>query len=138
MRTAITLALLVVSGSQVAVGQHFRQVTIPTGPEPRWIAVADVNHDRNPDILVANAGSESDDSGSITVLLGDGHGGFHPAVNSPFPAGHLPNDIAMTDMNNDGNLDIVVANHQSPYLLVFLGDGRGGFRLAPAGNGCMP
>ena len=131
MRTAITLALLVVSGSQVAVGQHFRQVTIPTGPEPRWIAVAVVNHERNPDILVANAGSESDDSGSITVLLGDGNGGFHPAVNSPFPAGHLPNDIAMADMNNDGNLDIVVANHQSPYLRVFLGDGHGGFRLAP-------
>jgi len=131
MRTAITLALLVVSGSQVAVGQHFRQVTIPTGPGPRWIAVADVNHDRNPDILVANAGSESDDSGSITVLLGDGHGGFQPAVNSPFPAGHLPNDIATADMNNDGNLDIVVANHQSPYLRVFLGDGHGGFRLAP-------
>jgi hypothetical protein len=83
MRTAIKLALLVVNGSQVAVGQHFRQVTIPTGPGPRWVAVADVNHDRNPDILVANAGSESDDSGSITVLLGDGHGGFHPAVNSP-------------------------------------------------------
>ncbi len=130
MRTAITLALLVVSGSQVAVGQHFRQVTIPTGPEPRWIAVADVNHDRNPDILVANAGSESDDSGSISVLLGDGHGGFHPAANSPFPAGHLPNDIATADMNNDGNLDIVVANHQSPYLRVFLGDGHGGFKLA--------
>jgi len=72
-----------------------------------------------------------DDSGSITVLIGDGHGGFHPAVNSPFPAGHLPNDIATGDMNNDGNLDFVVANHQSPYLRVFLGDGHGGFRLAP-------
>jgi hypothetical protein len=131
MRTVIKLALLVVSGSQVAVGQPFRQVTIPTGPGPRWIAVADVNHDGNADILVANAGSESDESGSISVLLGDGHGGFHPAVNSPFPAGHLPNDIGMADMNNDGNLDIVVANHQSPYLRVFLGDGHGGFRLAP-------
>ena len=87
MRTVIKLALLVVSGSQVAVGQPFRQVTIPTGPGPRWIAVADVNHDGNADILVANAGSESDESGSISVPLGDGHGGFHPAVNSPFPAG---------------------------------------------------
>ena len=88
MRIATTLALLTAGVSQPVVCQHFRQLTIPTGPEPRWIAVTDVNHDHNPDILVANAGSESNDSGSLTVLLGDGRGGFHPAVNSPFAAGH--------------------------------------------------
>ncbi|KAA6465285.1 VCBS repeat-containing protein [Acidobacteria bacterium AB60] len=131
MRIAIKLALFVAGVSQLGLSQHFRQLTIPTGPGPRWVAVADVNHDHNPDILVANAGSENDDSGSITVLLGDGHGGFHPAANSPFFAGHLPNDIAVADMNGDGNLDLIVANHQSPYLRVFLGDGHGSFRLAP-------
>ena len=57
MRIAIQLALLFMSGGQFASGQHFRQVTLPTGPEPRWIAVADVNNDRCNDILVANAGS---------------------------------------------------------------------------------
>ena len=113
MRTAIELALLVVSGSQVAIGQHFRQVTIPTGPGPRWVAVADVNHDRNPDIVVANAGSEGDDSGSIAVLLGDGHGGFHPASRLTFPRRTPSQRHRHGDMNNDGNLDIVVANHQS-------------------------
>src|SRR5277367_6591646 len=116
MRTASQLALLLVASNLAAHGQHFRQVTIATGPSPRWIAVADVNHDRYPDIVVANAGSDSTDSGSITVLLGDGRGGFHPAPGSPLPAGHLPNDIAIADMNNDGNLDLVIANHQSPYL----------------------
>ncbi len=131
MRIANQLALLLVASNLAAHCQHFRQVTIPTGPNPRWIAVADVNHDRNPDIVVANAGSDSSDSGSITVLLGDGRRGFHPASGSPFSAGHLPNDIAIGDMNNDGNLDLVISNHQSPYLRVFLGDGRGGFRLAP-------
>lgn len=131
MRIVAQFALLLLAGKPAAWGQHFRQVTIPTGPHPRWIAVADVNHDHNPDIVVANAGSDSNDSGSITVLLGDGRGGFHPASSSPFPAGHLPNDIAIADMNNDGNLDLVIANHQSPYLRVLLGDGRGGFNLAP-------
>jgi VCBS repeat protein/FG-GAP repeat protein len=131
MRIATQFALLLLASNLAAHGQHFRQVTISTGPSPRWIAVADVNHDRNPDIVVANAGSDSADSGSITVLFGDGRGGFHLAPDSPFPAGHLPNDIAIGDMNNDGNLDLVVANHQSPYLRVFLGDGRGGFHLAP-------
>jgi hypothetical protein len=131
MRMATQFALILLASNLAAHGQHFRKVTISTGPSPRWIAIADVNHDRNPDIIVANAGSDSADTVSITVLLGDGRGGFHRAAGSPFPAGHLPNDVAIGDMNNDGNLDLVVANHQAPYLRVFLGDGRGGFHLAP-------
>src|SRR5579863_6715245 len=131
MHIGSQFALALIAAGLSARAQHFRQVTIPTGPHPRWIAVADVNHDGRPDIVVANAGSDSSDSGTIMVLLGDDRGGFHAAPGSPFPAGHLPNDIAIADMNNDGNLDLVVANHQSPYLRVFLGDGRGGFHLAP-------
>jgi hypothetical protein len=88
--------------------------------------VADVNRDGNPDILVANA-----DDGTVTVLLGNGMGQFREAPGSPVAAGHLPNDIAIADMNGDGNPDLVIANHQSPYLRVLLGDGKGGFRLAP-------
>ena len=91
-----------------------------------WISVADMNKDGNADILVTNADDES-----ISVLLGDGTGKFHQAPGSPFHAGHLPNDLGIADMNGDGNLDLVVANHQSPYLSIFLGDGKGGFRLAP-------
>lgn len=132
MRISAQFVLLVVSSSLTAPSQQFHELTIPTGPSPRWIAVADLNHDHNPDIVVANAGSDTTDSGSITVLLGDGRGGFHIAPGSPFPAGHLPNDIAVADMNNDGNLDLVIANHQSPYLRVFLGDGQGAFHLAPS------
>jgi len=66
---------------------------------------------------------------AFTATLG--RGGFRAAPGSPFPAGHLPNDLAVADMNHDGNLDLDVANHQPPYLRVFLGDGRGGFSLAP-------
>jgi hypothetical protein len=132
MRPGAFIALLFFAATIPAQTPRSRQTTIPTGPSPRWITVADVNHDTNPDILVANAGSDNKDNGTIAVLLGDGHGAFHPAPDSPFPAGHLPNDIAVADMNDDGNLDLVVANHQSPYLRVFLGDGHGGFHLAPS------
>jgi hypothetical protein len=131
MRPPAPAAFLLLAVTLPAQPPHFRQVTIPTGPSPRAIAVADVNHDGHPDILVTNEGSDQTDSGTITVLLGDGRGAFRQAAGSPFPAGHLPNDIAIADMNHDGNLDLVVANHQSPYLRVFLGDGRGGFHLAP-------
>jgi len=131
MRPLLTVGFAIVSASLLAQAPRFRQVTIPTGLSPRSIAVADVNHDGHPDIVVANQGSDNADNGTITVLLGDGQGAFHPAPGSPFPAGHLPNDIAVADMNNDGHPDLIVANHQSPYLRVFLGDGRGGFHLAP-------
>ena len=130
MRSALLIAVASFSIALPAQTPRFRQLTVPTGSSPRWIAVADVNHDHNPDLIIANAGSETVD-GTISVLLGDGRGAFHPAPGSPFPAGHLPNDIAVADMNNDGHLDLVIANHQSPYLRVFLGDGAGRFRLAP-------
>jgi len=109
-----------------AHGPRFREMTIPVGKGPKWISVADVNHDGKPDIVVANA-----DSGTVSVLLGSGSGQFHEAAGSPFPAGHLPNDISIADMNGDGNVDLVIANHQSPYITILLGDGKGSFRSSP-------
>jgi hypothetical protein len=123
---AVVFFLPATPATAPVAGSRFRQVSISVGHGPRCITVADVNHDRNPDILVAN-----DEDATVTVLLGDGKGGFHPSAGSPFAAGHLPNDIAVADMNGDGNPDLVIANHQSPYLTVLLGDGRGGFRPAP-------
>ena len=125
---AATVTLLVLtsvhtdSPSQSA----FHQVSIPTGKGSRWITVADVNHDNHPDILVTNA-----DAGTLTVLLGDGAGHFRQPPGSPFACGHLPNDIAVADMNGDGNPDLVIANHQAPTITILLGDGKGSFRPAP-------
>jgi VCBS repeat protein len=59
------------------------------------------------------------------VLLNDGSRRFHPAAGSPFAAGHVPNDIAVADMNGDGYPDLVIANHKSPYITILLGDGAG-------------
>ena len=122
---SLLMSLAALSGDSRHTSR-FRQLSIPVGAGPRWVAVADVNHDSNPDIVVANA-----DAGNIAVLLGDGKGNFHPAAGSPFPAGHLPNDIAFADMNGDGNLDLVIANHQAPYITILLGDGSGSFKPAP-------
>lgn len=104
----------------------FREVSFAVGKGPRFIAAADVNHDSKVDLVVANADSEN-----LTVLLGDGNGHFQQAKGSPVPCGHLPNDIAVADMNRDGNPDLVIANHQSPYITILLGDGKGGFHPAP-------
>ncbi len=96
MRIATKFALILVASSLAAHGQHFRPVTISTGLSPRWIAIADVNHDRNPDIIVANAGSDGADSGSITTYCSAMAVEASKAApfGSPFPAGHLHQRIS--------------------------------------------
>ncbi len=101
---------------------NFTRVVIPVGHHPGSIVVADVNHDGKPDILVANTVDET-----VSVLLGDGKGQFAPAPGSPFACGKAPNDIAVADMNGDGNLDLIIANTGTPYITILLGDGKGGF-----------
>jgi hypothetical protein len=125
LNSACTLLVALLPFFSLQLGREFHSTSISVGKGPKWIAVGDVNHDNKPDILVAN------ESGTVTVLLGDGHGGFSQANGSPVPAGHSPNDIAIADMNGDGNPDLVIVNTQSPYLTVLLGDGKGGFRQAP-------
>jgi hypothetical protein len=104
----------------------FNQRVIPVGGGPGSIAIADVNHDGKLDIMVANTAD-----GALSVLLGDGKGHFTTAAGSPFACGKSPNDIATGDFNGDGNLDLVIANTETPYLTLLLGDGKGGFAPAP-------
>lgn len=104
----------------------FKQQVVQVGKGPGFIAIADVNHDGKPDLLVANM-----EDGTISVLLGDGKGHFTPAPGSPFPCNPNPNDIVVADLNGDGNPDLVIANHQTPYVTILLGDGMGGFKPSP-------
>ena len=104
----------------------FDQLVIPVGQGPGSIAMTDVNHDSKLDIIVANS-----TSGTISVLIGDGNRHFAPAAGSPIACGKSPNDIAVGDFNGDGNLDLVIANTETPYLTILLGDGKGGFSPSP-------
>jgi hypothetical protein len=90
------------------------------------MAVGDFNGDGVADLVAA-----SDDSGTLTVLLGNGTGGFAPAPGKPIVAGIGPHSLVVGDFNADGNPDIAVANAGSNSISVFLGDGLGGFAAAP-------
>lgn len=99
----------------------FDRIAASAGQGPGPVAIADVNHDGHPDILVANTSGRT-----LTVLLSDGHGHFHTAP--AIPAGTSPNDLTLADFNGDGNLDVAIANTETPEITILLGDGKGGFK----------
>jgi hypothetical protein len=82
--------------------------------------MGDVNRDGSLDIAAANRSSDN-----LSVLLGDGEGGF--ATEQTFAAGRGPTSVVMGDLNGDGFLDLVSANSYADDLSVLWGDGEGGF-----------
>jgi uncharacterized protein (TIGR03437 family) len=96
------------------------------GVNPASVAVGDFNGDGKPDIVTANHGDNS-----LTVLLGDGAGGFAAAAGSPFTVGTAPISVAVGDFNGDGNADLVAANNGSNNMTALLGNGSSGFAVAP-------
>src|SRR5689334_10264019 len=55
---------------------------IKVGTAPSAVELADFNRDGKLDAAIANSKSNN-----VTILLGDGAGGFKPAAGSPFAAG---------------------------------------------------
>jgi hypothetical protein len=95
------------------------------GRNPASFEAADVNGDGHVDFAVANQGSDD-----VTVLLGNGAGGFSATSGSPVPVGDGPVATVTADLNRDGKADLAVANNSSNSLTVLLGDGAGGLRAA--------
>jgi hypothetical protein len=109
---------------------------ISTGPGPISVAVADFNLDLKPDLAVAD-----NLSNDVTILLGNGSGGFAQAAGSPVNAGSGPVFVAAGQLDGDGRPDLAVANNQSNNVTILLGDGAGGFTQppgSPVGAGAGP
>src|SRR5262249_30380092 len=69
-------------------------------------AIADVNNDGKPDVLVGHLGNLG--VSDVSVLLGNGDRTFMAAVNYD-PKGSGLQSIAVADVNLDGSLDVVAA-----------------------------
>jgi hypothetical protein len=102
------------------------------------VAIADVNGDGKPDLLVTNECATSECTSAVVgVLLGNGDGSFQAAV--PYASGgYYATSLGVSDLNGDGKLDLVVANEcavgsncsSSGNVSVLLGNGDGSFRAA--------
>lgn len=86
------------------------------------LAVGDLNHDGNPDLVASSYGSNA-----VVVFLGNGDGTFEPPVT--YATSGYPEAIALGSFNNDGQLDIAVAGFTTVSVIdVLLGNGDGTFR----------
>ena len=109
----------------------------PAGPSPFAVAVADVNRDGKPDLVVANySGQGTDPSGDgLTFLLNDGNGHFRlgPKISTGRSSGH----VEAGDVDGDGYPDAVVVNGGSDDLTIAFGgpDGLSASRVATVSYG---
>ena len=92
------------------------------------LAVGDFNNDKKADLVVALAGANSQ-PWSEAILLGRGDGTFDEKSRYEIFASE-PRFVAVTDLNRDGNADLVVAYDRVAIGLVgtALGNGDGTFK----------
>lgn len=116
-----TVSILLGNGD----GSFQPHVDYPAGPAAFSLAVGDFNGDGNLDLAVAN--NNSNQNGTVSILLGNGDGTFQPHVD--YPVGTGPYSIAVGDFDRDGKLDLVVANYPlDSTVSVLLGNGDGTFK----------
>jgi hypothetical protein len=107
-----------------------RQLPIRTG-EPWFAAIADLNRDGKADIVATHH-----EQNAMTVMIGDGRGGFTEATGSPFDFGVSLYHLIIADADQDAAMDVLATTGDT--IRVFLGDGRGAFKPAasiPVGPG---
>lgn len=109
------------------VGGDFTDASdrLPSMSEGNALAVGDVNGDELPDVLVGNTGEENQNF--LWLNNEDKPGHFIDATESGLPQiADNTQDISLADLDDDGDLDMVVANEDPPNRL-YLNDGTGHF-----------
>jgi sugar lactone lactonase YvrE len=104
------------------------------GYNPTAIATADINGDGNADLIVVQQGSSTSSNAQVVVFLGNGEGTFAEASSTTSISSPVTT-ITPTDINNDGNIDLVLGNGAT----ILLGNGDGTFTVVPgpAGQGSV-
>jgi hypothetical protein len=105
-------------------GALLAPVSFPVMANPGHIASADFNNDNKRDIMVTHAATNGGPPYYMTVMLGDGAGGFGTPMVQNLSSGL--GFQAFFDFNSDGNIDFVGVK-ASDTLGIWYGDGQGHF-----------
>ena len=98
------------------------------------IAVADLNGDGKPDLVVADWCATNCTSGNVAVLLGNGDGTFQTAVS--YGSGGMYADwVVVADLRGNGKLDLIVGNCGSALNNICVGTNGGVGVLLGNGDG---
>ena len=95
------------------------QQVFASGQAPTSVAVADINGDGKPDLIVERGGNDE----SMSVLINTTTTGSMTASFAPqqaFPVGEGGGTVAIADFNGDGKPDVVVANEFDNNLSVMM------------------
>ena len=96
---------------EVLLGHHHQYAV---GPAPSAVTAGDFDNDGDVDLAVTR-GRELQ-QGYVRLLIGDGQGAF--TVAEDIPVGVFPRFIIPVDIENDGDLDLAVANGQSGVISI--------------------
>lgn len=93
----------------------------------RDLAISDLDGDGNTDIAAITWDDNLADAANVSLLKGHGDGDFDPAIYVPLPGVGGARSIALGDISDDGNPDIVTSHFYGGDISVQVADGRGGF-----------
>jgi len=96
-----------------------------TGAQPSGVALGDVNGDGRLDMVVTNGGSTTTPGATMSVYLNIGGGSF--GTPATYTTGQLPSSVVLSDVNEDGRLDVVLCNQLGNTVSVLTGTGSGTF-----------
>jgi hypothetical protein len=101
--------------STIGTISYAAKVDVATAASPISISIGDIDGDIKPDMIVANSGANSVSVFRNTSTLGT----FTFATKTDFTAGSAPNSVSIGDLDNDGKIDLAVANRLGNSISVF-------------------